>query len=84
MKETTTHCDCCDNPLGSKCDRYIGAALRARDRGIIVGCRFMSPGIRYEFFCSEECRKKLYPEKDISHGEEKIHKTQDKEKEGTS
>ncbi len=82
MIETTTHCDYCGNPLGSKCDRYIGAALRARDRGIIVGCRFVSPGIRYEFFCSTECEQKSHGEK--LHGQEKIHKTQDEKKEGTS
>ncbi len=68
MKETTTHCDFCGNPLGIKCDRTAASAVRAKISGISVVSMFIKGGLDYKFFCNVKCWEKF-------HGEEEIHKT---------
>ena len=65
MRDTTTHCDFCGNPLGSKCDRDIASAIRAKLRGVIVSdIRAVEVILNqegdYRFFCSGKCRDKFY------------------------
>ncbi len=83
MKETTTHCDYCGNPLGVKCDRTSHSAIRAKLHGVWVCCRFVSHNLWYGFFCNAECSAKFIAQGEL-HGEEKIHKTQDEKKEGSN
>ncbi len=90
MIETTTHCDFCGDPLGIKCDRTALSAVRAKLRGVWVCSKFVlsrEPGIPsgldFRFFCNWECNKKFL-DQEQSYGEEKIHKTQDEKKEGSS
>ena len=91
MKETTTHCDYCDNPLGVKCDRTAPSAVRAKLHGVWVCSIFIlrrkpdiqNSGLSFRFFCSEECKIKFLDQGE-SCDEEKTHKTKDEKKEGSS
>jgi len=74
MRETTTHCDFCDNPLGLKCDRTAESAMRARLHGLWAISVVTLTGSSYRFFCSKECEEGY-------DGKTKIYKTCSEEKE---
>lgn len=81
MKETTTHCDYCDNPLGIECDRTAASAVRAKLNGVYVCCKFVKHDLEYRFFCSAGCSAGFVEQEKGYHGEKKIYKTQDEKKE---
>ena len=81
MKDTTTHCDYCDEPLGSKCDREIFAAGRAKRRGILAFNFHVIGDDRWTFFCSQKCVDSYLLKLMESNGKTTIQKTHSEEKE---
>ena len=63
MKETTTHCDQCGNPLGLKCDWDRASAERAARRGIWSFDAKCFGDSGWMFFCDEKCWRKFLAEK---------------------
>ena len=58
MKDVTSHCDQCDNPLGHKCERTEAGAMRARRNGLITKHWWSLGDERWSFFCNEKCAQK--------------------------
>ena len=84
MKETTTHCDYCGDPLGIKCDRTAPSAVRAKLKGIWVCCEFIKSGLNYRFFCSLRCTQNCMIDEGKLFSEKKIHEMQDEKEKGSS
>ena len=87
MKETTTHCDHCGNPLGRKCDRDISSSERARIAGIVSENWKFFDDDRWTFFCCQSCADVYLLDlckTKVTDNEETIQEEATKEKKATS
>lgn len=75
MKDTTTHCDYCEKPLGYKCDRETFAAGRAKRRGILAFNFHLIGDDRWTFFCGQKCVDAYLLELMEPNGKKTIRKT---------